>query len=66
MLTEEYPLSEKYLRKNHDDEWILETDVSNYNGVGRFIMGLLHDIDILEPEELKIFIREKILFSKNF
>jgi predicted DNA-binding transcriptional regulator YafY len=43
-----------------DNEWLLETSVCSYEGIGRFIMGLLHDIEIIEPVELKNFIREKI------
>ena len=66
LLTEEYPLAEKYLKKINDDEWILEVDVSSYEGIGRFIMGLLHDIEVMEPEDLKIFIREKIQITKSF
>jgi predicted DNA-binding transcriptional regulator YafY len=60
LLTEEYPLSEKYIAKISENELLLETNVSSFEGVGRFIMGLLHDIEILEPELLKIFIRKKI------
>ena len=61
LLTEEYPLSEKFLTKNSDNEWILETTVCSFEGVGRFIMGLLQDIEILDPEELKTFIRKKLM-----
>jgi predicted DNA-binding transcriptional regulator YafY len=66
LLTEEYPLSEKYLTKISDNEWFLETEVCSFEGVGRFVMGLLQDIEILEPEELRDFIRKKILFLENF
>ena len=66
LLTEEYPLAENYLKKINDNEWILEIDVSSYDGIGRFIMGLLHDIEVIEPEDLKNFIREKIRFLKKF
>ena len=65
LLTEEYPLSEKYLTKISDKEWILETGVCSFEGVGRFIMGLLQDIEILESEELKIFIRKKMKFVEK-
>ena len=65
LLMEEYPLSEIYLTKNSDNEWILETNLSSFEGVGRFIMGLLQDIEIVSPEELKEFIREKIKFLEK-
>ena len=65
LLTEEYPLSENHLTKISDNEWILETNVCSLEGVGRFIMGLLQDIEILAPEELKLFIRKKLQFFEN-
>lgn len=60
LLTEEYPLAERYLTKITDNEWILETEVCSYEGVGRFVMGLFHDIEIIESSDFKDFIREKI------
>jgi predicted DNA-binding transcriptional regulator YafY len=65
LLKEEYPLSEQYLEKNSDNEWILQTNVCSLEGIGRFIMGLLQDIEILKPEELKIFIRKKCKISRK-
>jgi predicted DNA-binding transcriptional regulator YafY len=63
LLTEEYPLAEQYLTKISDNEYILETEVCNYEGVGRFIMGLLSDIEIINSPQLKEFIENKI---KNY
>ena len=65
LLTEEYPLSEKYITKTNDNEWIFETEVCSLEGVGRFIMGLLQDIEIVESDELKIFIRKKLQFFEK-
>ena len=65
LLLEEYPLSEQYLTKISDNEWALETKVCSFEGVGRFIMGLLQDIEIVDSEELKEFIREKIKFIEK-
>lgn len=55
--TEEYPLAEKDLRKE-GDRWILDTMVSGMEGVGRFVIGLAHEIRILESDELKEYIRK--------
>jgi hypothetical protein len=63
LLTEEYPLADKFLTKISDNEFILETKVCSYEGVGRFVLGLLADIEIIENEEFKRFIKEK---KKNF
>ena len=60
LLTEEYPLSAQFVEKISDTEWILTTDVCSFEGVGRFVMGLLEDVEILESETLKKFVSEKI------
>lgn len=56
LLIEEFPLSSKYLTKLSDNEWILDTEVCTFDGVGRFIMGLLDDIDIIDSPELENYI----------
>lgn len=60
LLIEEYPLSAQFIEKISDNEWLLTTEVCGYEGVGRFIMGLLEDIEIIENNELKQFIKNKI------
>lgn len=60
LLIEEYPLSGKYIEKKSDNEWILQTEVCSFDGVSRFILGLWHDIEIVESDELKEYIQEKI------
>lgn len=60
LLKEEYPLSEKYLQKKTDTVWILDTDVASFEGVGRFILGLYNDITIVESNELRRFVKDKI------
>jgi predicted DNA-binding transcriptional regulator YafY len=66
LLTEEYPLAEQHLAKITDNEYLFEANVCSYEGIGRFVMGLLHDIEIVEPEGLKDFIRQKIKFYEKF
>jgi hypothetical protein len=63
LLTEEYPLAEQYLTKISDNEYVLDTEVCSYEGVGRFVMGLLSDIEIVNSSELKEFVENKI---KNY
>ena len=66
LLVEEYPLGEKYISPATDDSshFILDTFVCGYEGVGRFILGLLDDIEILEGEGLKDFLKERIQLAK--
>ncbi|MDR0755107.1 MAG: WYL domain-containing protein [Prevotellaceae bacterium] len=65
LLTEEYPLSEQYLTKISDNEWILETNVCSYEGIGRFVTGLLHDIEILESDDFKEYMKKRIIFLQK-
>jgi predicted DNA-binding transcriptional regulator YafY len=65
LLTEEYPLSEKFLTKVSDNEYILETEVCSYDGVGRFVMGLLHDIEILGNDDFEDYIQKRIRSLKK-
>lgn len=60
LLIEEFPLSEKYITRKNDNLWHFESMVCGYEGVGRFVMGLLSDVNIIVSEDFKNFIREKI------
>lgn len=66
LLVEEYPLGEKYLKQADDDpsHFILETNLCGYEGVGRFVLGLLDDIEILQGEGLKSFLKERMSLAK--
>jgi predicted DNA-binding transcriptional regulator YafY len=65
LLMEEYPLSEKFLTEISDNEYILQTDVCSYDGVGRFVIGLLHDIEIMGDENFKDYIQKRIMSLKK-
>ena len=56
LLLEEYPLAEKDLTKVNDT-WVLDTKVSDMAGVGRFVIGLAHDIKVIDSPELVEYIR---------
>ena len=56
LLIEEYPLAEINLR-HEDDRWILETNVSGMEGVGRFVIGLASDVRVIDSPELKTYIK---------
>lgn len=65
LLQEEYPLASKYLSKLSNNEWILGTNVCSYDGVGRFVMGLLDDIEIIDTPEFEQHIAEILNKMKN-
>ena len=65
LLVEEYPLAEKYLSKISDTQYILETNVCSYEGIGRFVLGLLDDIKILNSPDFIEFLKSRIaLFNE--
>ena len=59
LLIEEYPLSERDLTQVDDTHWLLNTMVCNYAGIGRFVMGLIDDIEIIDSPEFIDFLRQK-------
>ena len=57
LLIEEYPLAEKDL-KREGKKWVLETMISDMAGVGRFVIGLAHDIKVVDSPALTEYIKE--------
>ena len=57
LLLEEYPLAEKSVHKKGSD-WIFEGTIRGLEGAGRFVTGLATEVEILEGEELKNYVRE--------
>ena len=60
LLIEEYPLAEKYLNKKSESEYILDINVCSFEGVGRFVLGLLDDIKVLHSPEFISFLKSRI------
>lgn len=63
LLLEEYPLAERDIIQQRDS-WLLDTKVCNYRGVGRFVLGLMDDVEVLENEEFKEYLRTKLLEAR--
>ena len=62
LLIEEYPLAEQDIRKE-GEKWILETMVSGMEGVGRFVIGLAHEIQVIDSPALENYINH---FANNY
>ncbi len=60
LLIEEFPLAETFCSKNDDKKWTFNGMVCSFDGVGRFVMGLLDEIKVLYPIELKEYLNRKI------
>jgi proteasome accessory factor C len=59
LLREEYPLSIPYTEKG-ENEYYFRAPVANFEGIGRFVMGLLDEIKVVGPDNFKAFLREKL------
>lgn len=64
LLVEEYPLAARDLRRSGTD-WILETDLYGLRGAGRFVAGLLPEIEILEGDALRAYLKETLAGGLN-
>lgn len=60
LLKEEYPKSKSYLSTTEQKEYLFCGPVNHLYGVGRFVMGMLDEIEIIEPLELKDYISQKL------
>jgi predicted DNA-binding transcriptional regulator YafY len=65
ILKEEYPIAEKYISQEDEQHWIFQTDVCSYKGVGRFVLGMFEDIQVLESDEFATFLKDKIQSMAN-
>lgn len=63
LLREEFPLSVPYLSKQ-EDHYLFHGPVANYDGVGRFTLGLLDEVTIKSPETFITFMSNKIKLQK--
>lgn len=63
-LTEAFPKSVPYVSEMTDDDgntfWLLETDVCSLEGVARFVLQNIDDVQILQGEGLAEYVRGKI------
>lgn len=59
LLIEEYPLSGMHLTRIRENRFRLEVKVAKYEGPGRFVMGLIDDIEVAGGEGFIVFLGEK-------
>jgi proteasome accessory factor C len=59
LMREEHPLSIPYIEKT-EDGYVFHGPFSNFEGISRFILGLIDEIRIQHPPSLKEFVERKI------
>lgn len=60
LLQEEYPLAAPHVFKEDYKHYLFEATCKSFLVVGRFILGLIDEIEVLEPQELKTYLSEKL------
>lgn len=59
LLREEFPTAQAYLTTDNNT-YVFHGPVANFAGIGRFVMGLLDEIEIVEPVEFRKYVGEKV------
>ena len=59
-ITEELPRSAPHIRPDGDRHWLLSIDVCSYMGVGRFVLGLFENIEVLGGEGFREYVARKV------
>lgn len=60
LLMEEYPAAAPCVAKRSDGKWNCHVEVCSYKGIGRFVIGLLDEIEILGDAGFQQYIQEKL------
>ncbi len=64
LLIEEYPLSESYITERDSNNFLFEGWVTSFIGVSRFLLGLMDEVSINNPDSLRKYLNSKILKKK--
>lgn len=60
IMREEYPQAEQYMTQQEDGLTLLSMPVCSYLGIGRFVLGLYDDINVIGNDEFKAYLSDKI------
>lgn len=60
VLKEEYPAAVKHITPAGTMRWSLDISVCSYAGIGRFVLGLFEDIEVLGDDAFKAYLRARI------
>lgn len=60
LLLEEYPLAEEHITQLSGERWLLDTEIADFAGVARFVVGLMDDVRIIDSPELESYIADYV------
>ena len=66
LLTEEYPLSTRYITEIGPNQYLFKALVAKYEGPGRFVLGIMEDIELIGDEGFREFLKIKLNKCKSF
>lgn len=67
ILCEERPTAASYIRATDAGFFILDTEVCSFRGIGRFVLGLYSDVEVVDSPDFEEFIRhEAALLTEKF
>lgn len=59
LLKEEWPAAAALLTQQADGRYRFQTELAGYEAVGRFVLGLIDDIELLGPPAFKKYLQQK-------
>ncbi len=62
LICEEFPLTHEFIIQK-GNQYLLNIPIADFHGIGRFILGLPGEIEVLGPEEFKVFLKNKITLT---
>jgi len=65
LLTEEFPLAEKYITPDKNNFFILNAPVCSFEGPARFVLGVFNNVNVHGDKNFIHFINEKIDIIKK-
>ncbi|HCD77741.1 MAG TPA: transcriptional regulator [Prevotella sp.] len=66
LLLEECPLSREYITAGEDGKsWTFAADMASFLGIGRFVIGLYDDIEVLGDDSFIDYLNKKVETMKN-
>ena len=60
LLTEEYPLSMKYVSRKTGNRFVFRAPVAIYEGPGRFVLGMASDVEVKGDQGFRDWLNEKL------
>jgi predicted DNA-binding transcriptional regulator YafY len=64
LLNEEYPQSEEKIMQINENQYLFEDNVYGYKAAGRFVLGLIDEIEVIGDAGFKDYLNEKIKHHK--